>query len=124
MSGQLGFFDSLPEQSKQPSGADLKKQAMQAVLDAANEEWRKAAFAAVHQAAFQMDEFTTDEVVALMPKSVRTKDTRAFGPILKQAAKDRWVYPTGRYRNSTSAVCHSRPKAIWASRIVGIQEVA
>jgi hypothetical protein len=85
-------------------------------------EWVLLAILMTKRVAKVREYFTTDDVQEYC-KSVgfpAPRDGRAWGAVMRAAAKEKFVYKTGRYINSRSSKCHARPKAEWQSAIFGV----
>ena len=90
---------------------DARDEAMQRVHDNADEKWlaqaKRALWEAIKRAGWH-GELTTDDIDCPAPR-----EPRAWGPVMKQAAKAGLIEKTGMTRVSTSVRCHARPKAVW-----------
>src|SRR3990167_9834179 len=86
--------------------------------DNANAEWSQAAYEIVKNLCQNRSEFTADDVLeALELGEYSTKDKRALGAILRQAAKAGFCVPTGQFVKSRLPIRHRRPCCVWRSRI-------
>lgn len=97
-----------------------KTEAMTRAEINADAYWSATMLRLVEQVCRAHNEFTADAVFALydaMPVKPRTHDTRAFGPVMKRAAKAGFCIETGRVVKSTRASNHRRPVAVWKSLI-------
>ena len=105
-------------QSPQP---DPKAEAIAQVRANASAEWCEAAMQAVRKCCERYGEFTTDEVCyeMILSHAPTTHERRAMGAVMTDAAKAGLCVKAGRYRNSERRECHSRPLAVWVSRIRG-----
>ena len=83
----------------------------------ANDEWKAAAYVALVQAARDLPDFTTDDVIERMPAGVTTHDLRAMGSVPVKAAKEGLIAKTGEFRKSKRATLHSSPIQVWRSLI-------
>jgi len=72
--------------------------------------WHARARRAVAELAATRDEFTSDDVWAMIP---RPPDPRQLGPILMEAADQGLIVRTDRTINSAGAFNHSRPVRVW-----------
>lgn len=64
--------------------------------------------------------FTADDIfgrVDAMPGMSKTHDLRAFGPVMKDAAKRGYCEKTDRVRESSRKSLHASPRAIWRSKL-------
>src|SRR5215468_5778740 len=75
-----------------------------------------AALRAVRAVARRHAEFTTDEVAAELTDWI-IAEPRLLGPAMLRAQRAGWIVPTDRVRKTTNPAAHSRPKAVWQSRI-------
>lgn len=78
----------------------------------ADEDWETAARRALFELAKELGadgEFTTDDVHC----DVDTHENRAWGAVVRRAARAGFIVNTGRTRQSSSRVCHARPKTVW-----------
>lgn len=97
-----------------------KTEAMARSATNADQDWAATMFALVEQVCRAHHEFTADAVFALydaLPHKPRTHDTRAFGPVMKRAAKAGLCVDTGRVLKSSRASNHRRPVAVWKSLV-------
>ena len=84
----------------------------------ANKEWKVRAYEVVQYLASAEDEFTTDDVWAMLDSSAEnTHERRAMGGVITRAARAGLIENTGRVKKSTRVVCHQNPKAVWRSLI-------
>lgn len=83
----------------------------------ANSDWMSAAVAVIERICRDCGagyEFTTDGLDGLLATAgVSTHEGRAWGAVMRGAARRGLIEPTGRYKKSTSSKCHNRPKMIW-----------
>jgi len=71
---------------------------------------------AVQAVARRLPEFTTDEVAAELT-DWRIAEPRLLGPAMLRAQRAGWIVPTDRVRKTSNPAAHSRPKAVWQSRL-------
>lgn len=90
--------------------------AIAAVYSAADERWRAHALDTIRLLADQFREFTTDEVWEALV--LRPREPRALGAMMREAAAQRMIVATDRYRNSARPACHARPVRIWRSAVL------
>ncbi len=57
--------------------------------------------------------FTTEDLKALIPPHVHTHDARAWGGVMRAAARRGWIVATPDYRASGEVACHGRPMRVW-----------
>ena len=107
---QRGLFDGDPEKGKR-----TREDGINRAWDHAGDATQADLDRAVRLAAAQLQEFTTDAVLARIAVPVREK--RALGGAMRRAVTAGLVEATGRVRVSDHAPCHRRPKAIWYSLI-------
>ena len=75
-----------------------------------------AAVRAIRSVAGRLREFTTDEVAAELT-DWQIREPRLLGPAMLRAQRAGWIVPTDRVRKTSNPAAHSRPKAVWQSRI-------
>lgn len=113
MTDQPTLFD--PDRSRQ-----VRQDALDRVEANAHPDFKATASRAVRYMAGQMAEFTTDDVIQAMSlayPNVYTHEPRAWGPIMRDAAREKLIANTGRVRESNMVLNHRRPKAVWRSLI-------
>lgn len=76
-------------------------------------DWIRHARLAVAQLTATVDEFTTDDVWALVPP---TAEPRAMGAVMTWAREVGYVERTDRTVQSTRPEAHARPVRVWRSR--------
>jgi hypothetical protein len=82
----------------------------------ANPEWLDAAYWVVRKTAAQRSELSSDDIwFRLQELGVKTPDHRAMGAVMRRAAREGIIEPTGVYRKSFRRICHGRPVALWRS---------
>jgi hypothetical protein len=94
-----------------------RKEASMADVEAhADEDWKAAALLAAKHTAEDLPYLTSDDVWALIPKTVKTHEPRALGPIMRDAAKAGWIEKAELPgRNSNRPTLHSSPRTVWKS---------
>lgn len=81
----------------------------------ANPDWYSEAEATVSLLCKIGVPFTTDEVHRILgERGLSTPEPRALGSVMRQAARDKLIVPTGHFRKSIRRECHRRPLAVWA----------
>ena len=88
-----------------------RDEAMGRVEENADEVWMQEARQALWETIKRIGTggtFTTDDIDCSTPH-----EPRAWGPIMLKAARARVIEKTGAMRESNSARCHARPKALW-----------
>lgn len=80
----------------------------------ADPHWLAAARTVVNGLAQLKDEFTTDDV---WERLALPREPRAIGAVMRKAAQDNLIAPTGRYVQSTREVNHQRPVMVWRSLV-------
>jgi hypothetical protein len=86
------------------------------VEEHANEIWKQTAMKAVQVLCQTHKRITTDDIWDYLEAfDVHTKEHRALGAIMRNAAKKGWCRSSGDYVQSKRPVCHRRPIAIWDS---------
>lgn len=83
----------------------------------ANDEWKEEAYRALVQAARELPDLTTDDVIERMREGVHTHDKRAMGSVTVKAAKAGIIIKTDKDRNSKRVTLHSSPIRVWTSLI-------
>jgi len=85
--------------------------------------WADVARRELHRLACTRARITSDDLWDVMRRShpgLRpAADPRCIAAIFREAAKDRWIEKTSHYQPSRDAVCHGRPKRVWASLLTG-----
>jgi hypothetical protein len=94
------------------TATEARDQAIQQVHDHAPPDWFRDALDAVLHTCRCKDFFTTDDVTPFVPPP---PEPRAWGAVMREAAKYGLCATTKVYQNSNSAVCHARPKRVWRS---------
>jgi hypothetical protein len=88
-------------------------EALAAVDDHAEPEWKDEALEAVYRTAVRLPEFISDDVWdSGLP---RTREDRALGPVFMRAARLGWMRKTDRVRPSVRS--HLSGKPVWRSLI-------
>jgi hypothetical protein len=86
----------------------------------ANPDWKAFMLEQVRLVCMEQPRFTSDDVFARAAESSdapSTHEGRAFGPVMMRAAKLGYCRPTNLTMRSSRASNHSRPIAVWESRI-------
>ena len=76
------------------------------------------AVAAVLEIARQMPDFTSDDVRARFG-DFGMKEPRAWGAVMRQAARSGKIVATDRYRKTGRTSSHNRPMRVWKRRFIG-----
>lgn len=84
-----------------------------------DDDWRRAAMAAIRHVAELMPEFSTDHVLDEDPTLEQGREPRALGPMMLYAAKDGLIAPTDRYVSSSRKASNARAKRAWKSLVYG-----
>ena len=87
--------------------------ALDAVEDAAPEDWKALADAAVLRCAETFDYFTSDDVWEAL--DVVPPEPRALGAVMASARRAGTIAPTDRVTRSYRPTCHARPVRVWRS---------
>jgi len=100
-----------------------RENAIATVDDAADEEWKTAAIAAVKYVAERRAEFTTDAVWFILDRTAVEKpaESRAMGAVMRHAASAGWCAVTNQTRKSVRVPCHRRPLQVWRSLIATVK---
>jgi hypothetical protein len=105
-----------------PAGAaEAREDGIARVDKHANPDWKLCALEAVERVAQVFPEFNTDMTVkhlAVIYPGVETHDDRAWGPVMRRAAKLGYIEPTNRVSQSVLKSNHRRPKRIWRSLLI------
>jgi hypothetical protein len=68
----------------------------------------------VRALVLQKPELTTDDVwEELDRRGCHTREGRALGSVMRQAASEGLIEPTDTYRQSERVACHRRPLRVW-----------
>ena len=113
-------FDLFPRRkSRASTRAELaKKKGMEQVEAHANAAWTAAMLEATRATARMMKRFTSDDVAERYHGKATTHDKRAFGPVMRRAAK--LGYCRKAYApavNSRRASLRASPRTVWESII-------
>jgi hypothetical protein len=104
------------EQTPAQLGALLRDAAIARVDDAADEDWKAAAIAAIRKIAAHRAELTTDHVwEALGELRVFTHEHRAMGAVMRAAHSAGLIVKTDRVVPTRRPGAHRRPIAVWRS---------
>lgn len=100
------------------AGKAAKAEGMARVEQAAEPEWKLAAYEAVLSVALEKQYLTSDDVVARMPVGVATHEWRALGPVMLKAARNGIIKKAPLPPiNSARASLHCSPRTVWRSLI-------
>ena len=88
-----------------------RDEALERVEGGAPEEWLRDAHLKVHEVAYRLDDFTTDDLFEW--GLWQPPEPRALGPVMLKAVRDGLIEKTGDYRQSRMPRCHGRPKAVY-----------
>lgn len=88
-------------------------EAIALVYEHAHQGWKEEAEQVVRQLAYTRQFFSADDVLEKM--TTTTKDNRALGQVMKDAAKNGLIRSTGRYEQSRLPQRHRRPVCLWES---------
>jgi hypothetical protein len=83
----------------------------------ASEEWLAAAVAAVIRVARTRNTLTSDDCRDELAGD--TREPRAWGGVMKRAAKLGVIVRTDQFVTTARVACHRRPMRVWESRIFG-----
>ena len=102
----------------QPSFDDIEAVTQEAIDRAeehANASWMAAAErAARHLASWPHDQFTSDDVWAILEdQPVTTHEPRALGAVFRKLKKEKLIFSTGQYVKSSRLVAHGKPTLVW-----------
>lgn len=97
-------------------GEANKADGIQRAWEHANGDWKLAATAIVRELAKTRTEFTADEIWAVLDSlGFTTREHRAMGAVMRQAACEGWIVKTDRFVPTTRPCANRRPVAIWQS---------
>jgi len=106
--------DLFADPAPQPTGPQLRDEAIARVDANAHQRWKVAAMEAVQAVAAMRDTFTTDDVWAVLGGfDVSTHELRAMGAVMQTAKKRGLIRATSDFRMSTRPECHARPVRVW-----------
>jgi len=96
-----------------------RESAIATVDDAASEEWKEAAVAAVKYVCERRSQFTTDAVWFILDRAAieAPNEPRAMGAVMRHAVSEGWCVVTDQTRKSVRVACHRRPLQVWKSLI-------
>lgn len=116
MSSTPSLFDQ-PDEPPARKGERLRDEAITRAREHAPDEWYSLAWDAVRIVARAADEWTTDEVWALLDErgAPAPPEPRAMGAIMRDVKRRGLATPTDRTRLSTRPDCHRRPIRVWRS---------
>lgn len=98
------------------AGEANKADGMARSWDHANTDWKAAATAIVRHLAETTAEFTADQVWAELDSlGFTTREHRAMGAVMRQAACEGWIVKTDRVVPTTRPCANRRPVAVWSS---------
>lgn len=117
MTDQLDLFSTGQIRSHtDPEAADAARDAAIAGVEAAHLSAAAMVRAAVRGVARTRDEFTTDDVWAVLADNAEAvAEPRLMGAVIQRMSRNDEIRPTGTYRKSARPVCHSRPVKVWKS---------
>lgn len=92
-----------------------RDEAIQRVDDHAAPEWKALAHKTLREVAAATAEFTTDDLIRAGLNKPR--EPRALGAIMRWGVSHGLIEATGRVRRSEQVTNHSRPMAVWRSRV-------
>jgi len=98
--------------------APTTEQSIQQAKENANRLWYDAALRIVYDLCASRREFTADTFWDEMGKTMhKTHDGRAFGSIMKEAARNGWCRKSGEFTKTKRRNCHGSDIPIWTSEI-------
>lgn len=95
------------------------RSALEQVEEAADDDWKEEALAAVERTCMALPEFISDDVWTTGGLE-STREDRALGPILLQARRLGWCEKTDRLRPSRRS--HLSGKPVWRSLVRRLSE--
>ncbi len=124
---QLDFDAYLADQARRvrarqnfdaPRARQARDAAIERVDENAIEEWKTAARACIAHCAHTLPEFSTDDVFRrLLEYNVITRDNRAMGPQMIQAAAAGLIAKTNQRVNTERVSRHNTEIAVWRSLV-------
>ena len=97
-------------------GEARKEDGIARAWDHANGDWKAAALAVVRELARTHATFTTDAVWAQLDAlGFATREHRAMGAVMRQAAQHNWIVKTDRVVPTMRPMANRRPVAVWQS---------
>lgn len=108
-----------PEQPEPEEGARLRDEGIERADDAANPKWIADCDLAIYALAVRQPDMTADDVWIRLGNvsSNTTKEGRAMGARMKEAAKRGWINITPNYRPSVRKKRHCAPMRVWRSQV-------
>lgn len=102
-----------------PEARRRRDQAISQVDRNAEPGWKQRAQEAISRVALRKDEFTTDDVWALLDERgiEAPHEPRAMGAITRWASSKGIIRATDRYAMSARPECHGRPIRVWQSLV-------
>lgn len=98
--------------------APTTEQSIQQAKENANRLWLEAARRIVYDLCASRKEFTADTFWDEMGKTMhKTHDGRAFGAVMREAARNGWCQKSGRWTKTKRENCHGSDIPIWESEI-------
>lgn len=114
----VSLFDQPAPPESEDSRRAAQEPAIRSVATNAGSAWARHASSAIRSAAHQHRELTVDDVWPFITEQVH--DSRALGAAMLQAARAGFIERVpGAFRTSERPETHSRPLALWRSRIYG-----
>lgn len=106
--------------SLNPRSPESLEHALRRVEQNADPAWMRCAITAVRATATRRGTLTTDDVwdtINATYPGVSTHENRALGAVMRIAARQGWIKPSGTYRPTKRRGAHKRPVAVWFSCI-------
>jgi len=107
--------DDQPDMFDLPGGKADRDDAIEAVGEAADEEWKGEAERALLRVCLKLAEFTVDEVWAEMAPGYETHEHRAMGNIMQAGRKAGWCEPTEATQACKRRKRHAGKVTVWRS---------
>ena len=99
--------------SNPQTGAELRDLAIAEGEENADEGWKKDVHEAILKCVDRLDEFTTDDVWAILDTDDDLADPRAIGAIMQRVQRSGVIAPTDQRRPSARPEAHRRPIRVW-----------
>lgn len=99
------------------AGEAARDEGIERVSDHAYFAFIAAGRIAVRECSETLEDFTTDDVWALIPDNALPHDRRAMVMIMKHAQREGWITATDQFIKSLRPTAHAGPKRVWHSNL-------
>ena len=93
-------------------GQTLRDDAVKRAEDHAHDDWKQSAREGLDLLAATGQEFTSEDIRALIPADITTHEPRALGGIVKKSIADGQIVSIG-FRESSNPQAHCRPVRVF-----------